>query len=84
MGRDEGEPVPSRGSPWTAGTTTRVRFFTYAIEALRTLAPTIGDQAQPILKAPGVSLVDDVLPVLLNELDGLPERRASWSWRTTT
>jgi len=48
-----------------------VRFFLYAIEALRELTPTVGDHAERVLRAPGISLVDDVLPILINELDKL-------------
>ncbi len=47
------------------------RFFLYVIEALRALAPAIGEQSEAILRAPGVSVVDDVLPTLINELDAL-------------
>jgi LuxR family transcriptional regulator, maltose regulon positive regulatory protein len=50
-----------------------VRFFMYLIESLRTLAPTIGEHAQAILSAPGISVVDDVLPVLINDLDSLDD-----------
>ncbi len=46
-----------------------VRFFLYAIEALRELHPMVGAQAERVLRAPGISLVDDVLPLLINELD---------------
>jgi LuxR family transcriptional regulator, maltose regulon positive regulatory protein len=47
-------------------------FFLYAIEALRSLAPEIGERSSAVLRAPGVSLVDDVLPLLINELEALP------------
>ena len=50
-----------------------IRFFMYLIESLRTLAPTIGEHAQAILSAPGISVVDDVLPVLINDLDSLED-----------
>ena len=50
-----------------------VRFFMYALEALRTLTPAIGEQSEIILRAPRISLVDDFLPVLINELDALEE-----------
>ncbi len=53
-----------------------VRFFMYVIEALRTLAPTIGDRSRPLLTTTGISIVDEVLPVLINELDALPETSA--------
>jgi LuxR family maltose regulon positive regulatory protein len=45
-----------------------VRFWTYAIEALRTLDPEIGISSVPVLQAPGVRLVDHALPVLVNEI----------------
>ena len=48
----------------------------YVIEALRTVAPTIGDRSQPLLTTTGVSIVDEVLPVLINELDTLPDASA--------
>ena len=50
-----------------------IRFFMYLIESLRTQAPTIGEHAQAILSAPGISVVDDVLPVLINDLDSLED-----------
>src|SRR4051794_27689780 len=40
-----------------------VRFFLYVIEALRELQPMVGQQAESVLRAPGVSLIDDVLPI---------------------
>ena len=50
-----------------------IRFFLYVIQALQALAPTFGAHAEPILRAPGISLVDDVLPVLVNDLDALED-----------
>ncbi len=50
-----------------------IRFFMYLIESLRTLAPTIGEHAQAILSAPGINVVEDVLPVLINDLDSLDD-----------
>ena len=50
-----------------------VRFFRYAIEALRSLADSVGERSAAVLRTPGVDLVDHVLPVLINELDALPE-----------
>ncbi len=50
-----------------------IRFFLYVIQALQALAPTFGAHAEPILRAPGISLVDDVLPVLVNDLDTLED-----------
>ena len=46
-----------------------VRFFLYAIGALASFRPILGQQAERVLRAPGISLVDDVLPILINELD---------------
>lgn len=50
-----------------------IRFFMYLVESLRTLAPTIGEHALGILSAPGISVVDDVLPELINDLDSLED-----------
>ena len=49
-----------------------VRFFTYLIEAMRTLRRASGSSSLDILRAPGVSLVDDVFPSLFAELEALP------------
>jgi LuxR family maltose regulon positive regulatory protein len=49
-----------------------VRFWTYVIHALRTLHPSAGASSLPMLRAPRVSVVDDVLPALCNELTALP------------
>ena len=51
-----------------------VRFWTYVIQALRTLDRSVGETSLPILRAPRASLPDDVLPALCNELAVLPER----------
>src|SRR6266540_578333 len=45
-----------------------VRFWTYLIHALRTIDPSAGKLSLPMLRAPRVSVVDDVLPALCNEL----------------
>jgi len=45
-----------------------VRFWTYVIHALRSLDPSAGKLSLPMLRAPRVSVVDDVLPALCNEL----------------
>jgi len=47
------------------------RLWTYVVEALRRLDPAVGEQSLAALRAPGTSLVDDVLPMLLNELAAL-------------
>src|SRR5581483_5708674 len=46
------------------------RFWTYAIQALRTVEPGVGGAALDLLGVPGTE-VDDVLPALVNELDEL-------------
>jgi LuxR family transcriptional regulator, maltose regulon positive regulatory protein len=51
-----------------------VRFWTYLIHALRTLDPSAGEVSLPMLRAPRVSVVDDVLPALCNELTALPHQ----------
>ena len=48
-----------------------VRFFTYLIEAMRTVAPSIGSSSLDVLRAPGVNLPDDVFPSLFAELEAL-------------
>ena len=48
------------------------RFFMYAIEALHSLAGSVGERSASILRTPGVDIVDQVLPILINELDALP------------
>jgi len=54
-----------------AGDNDPVRFFTYLIAALRTIAPSVGERTIPVLRAPGTSLTDEVLPLLLTELEAL-------------
>jgi ATP/maltotriose-dependent transcriptional regulator MalT len=51
-----------------------VRFWTYLIHALRSLDPSAGNVSLPMLQAPRVSLVDDVLPALCNELTAIPHQ----------
>lgn len=69
--------VDPRAFAWLAldrGDNDPVRFFTYVIEALHTVANSVGERSASILRTPGVDIVDQVLPVLINELDALPER----------
>ena len=54
-----------------AGDNDPVRFFSYFIAAIRTLAPGAGARSLEILKAPGASIVGDVLPALIAELENL-------------
>jgi LuxR family maltose regulon positive regulatory protein len=44
------------------------RFWMYVIEALRSVLPGIGEASVAMLRAPGVNLVDQALPPLVNEL----------------
>ena len=46
-----------------------IRFWAYAIEALRTVAADLGSRSLPLLRAPGVDLVSEMLPVLIGELE---------------
>lgn len=67
----------TRPFAWVAldgGDTDPVRFWTYVIRALRTLDPGAGEVSLPMLRAPRVSVVDDVLPALCNELTALPHQ----------
>jgi LuxR family maltose regulon positive regulatory protein len=44
------------------------RFWMYVVEALRSVLPEIGKASLALLRAPGVNLVDEALPLLVNEL----------------
>jgi LuxR family transcriptional regulator, maltose regulon positive regulatory protein len=57
-----------------AGDNDPVRFWTYLIRALRTVDPSAGEVSLPMLRAPRVSVVDDVLPALCNDLMALPHQ----------
>jgi LuxR family maltose regulon positive regulatory protein len=46
-----------------------IRFWSYALEALRTLAAELGSRSLALLRAPGVDLVSEMLPVLIGELE---------------
>jgi LuxR family transcriptional regulator, maltose regulon positive regulatory protein len=48
-----------------------LRLWTYLIEALHRVDPAVGARSLAALRAPGVSLLDVVLPLLLNELADL-------------
>src|SRR5262245_44533633 len=45
-----------------------VRFWTYAIESLRTVVPEIGESSLALTRTPGLNLTDVLVPVLVNEL----------------
>jgi LuxR family transcriptional regulator, maltose regulon positive regulatory protein len=69
--------VDPRAFAWLAldrGDNDPVRFFRYAIEALHTVADSVGERSASILRTPGVDIIDQVLPILINELDALPDR----------
>jgi LuxR family maltose regulon positive regulatory protein len=51
-----------------------LRFWTYAIEALRAAAPDLGSRSLSLLRAPGVDLEAEMLPVLVEELGRSSER----------
>jgi LuxR family transcriptional regulator, maltose regulon positive regulatory protein len=50
------------------------RFWMYVIEALRSVMPGIGDALLAMLRAPGVSLVEEALTGLINELADVSEQ----------
>jgi LuxR family maltose regulon positive regulatory protein len=50
------------------------RFWMYVIEALRSVVPGIGEASVAMLRAPGVDLVEEALPALINELADVSER----------
>src|SRR6201994_4466293 len=45
-----------------------VRFWAYALEALRSVFPEVGSRSLALLQAPGVDLMGEMLPVLIDEL----------------
>ena len=50
-----------------------VRFWAYALEALRSVFPGLGSRALALLRAPGVDLISEMLPVLIGELAEVQE-----------
>jgi ATP/maltotriose-dependent transcriptional regulator MalT len=44
-------------------------FWAYVVEALRSIAPDVGLRSLALLRAPGVDLVHEMLPVLIGELE---------------
>lgn len=48
-----------------------IRFWTYALEALRTLDADLGARSLALLRAPGVDLIGEMLPVLIGELEAI-------------
>ena len=45
-----------------------VRFWSYVIAALRSVLPEFGERPLSLLRAPGVDLMDEAVPALINEL----------------
>jgi LuxR family maltose regulon positive regulatory protein len=56
-----------------AGDADPVRFLTYLVAALRTIAPTLGAGVLAVLQAPQPPPVEAILTALLNELATLPD-----------
>jgi LuxR family maltose regulon positive regulatory protein len=50
-----------------------IRFWTYAIEAIRATAPEFGTGSLSLLRAPGIDLEAEMLPVLIDELASLSD-----------
>jgi LuxR family maltose regulon positive regulatory protein len=50
------------------------RFWMYVIEALRSVLPGIGAASLATLRAPGVNLLEEALPALVNELADVPDQ----------
>jgi LuxR family maltose regulon positive regulatory protein len=50
------------------------RFWMYVIEALRSVVPGIGEASLAMLRAPGVNLVEEAFPALINELAAVAEQ----------
>jgi LuxR family maltose regulon positive regulatory protein len=48
-----------------------IRFWAYALEALRTIDPELGSRSLALVRAPGVDLVGEMLPVLIGELEAV-------------
>ena len=66
-----GQTDRTRAFTWLSldgGDSDPVRFWRYAVEAIRRVDPAIGEQSLATLGVPGASLVEAFLPLLLNEL----------------
>ncbi len=65
------EDQGSRAFAWVtldASDSDPVRFWAYALEALRSVLPEVGSRSLALLRAPGVDLISEMLPVLIAEL----------------
>jgi LuxR family maltose regulon positive regulatory protein len=49
-----------------------VRFWSYVIAAVQSVLPEVGEAALSLTRAPGVDLIEDALPLLINELLDTP------------
>jgi LuxR family maltose regulon positive regulatory protein len=69
-----GEGRPVAWLSLESGDNDPARFWMYVIEALRSVRPGIGKASLAVLRAPGVNLVEEALPALVNELADVPEQ----------
>ena len=63
--------LPDRKVAWLSldeGDNEPVRFWSYVIAALRSVLPGFGEESLSLLQAPGVDLMGEALPALINEL----------------
>src|SRR5262249_54789169 len=70
------DPRENRRFAWISldgGDNDPVRFWDGVFAALQTIAPKVGDSAQASLHAPGTTIPDHVLPLLVNDLAELTE-----------
>ena len=63
-----GEECPVAWLSLEADDNDPARFWMYVVEALRSVLPGIGEASLAMLRAPGVNLVEEALPALVNEL----------------
>ena len=67
------DPRPFAWLSLDRGDNDPVRFFSYVVAALQTLTDGVGQRSTSIIRTPGVHIVDQLLPALINELDALPQ-----------
>ncbi len=68
-------PQEQRSHAWLSlddGDNDPIRFWLSVVEALRTVDPELGAFTLALLLAPGVDIVDEVVPTLINELAAAP------------
>jgi ATP/maltotriose-dependent transcriptional regulator MalT len=73
-GASTGEGRPVAWLSLEADDNDPARFWMYVIEALRSVMPGIGEAPLAMLRAPGVNLVTEALPALINELADVSEQ----------